>query len=271
MAPIVWNDFYPMTSKMDWCEPNYAVTNYIAEFYNTISNIPLVILPSILMILNREYSMRVSSQPNIIWALVITVGLGSIYFHGTLSRMGQLLDEVTISWVVHGTFALLVPRNMLPVSLKGDRTLVRNVMLLLAVIWSLMAFIIPAITPVILQLLGVPCFYVQIKAMKRCECPEVVKLGHRAGIVFLLATACWMADQLFCSFWTSISFPYLHSFFHILAAFAACMSITSFVYVEAIEKAPEQSPQLKYWPSSTWRVISLPYIKFGDEDVKKST
>jgi hypothetical protein len=36
MAPIVWNDFYPMTSKMDWCEPNYAVTSYIAEFYNTV-------------------------------------------------------------------------------------------------------------------------------------------------------------------------------------------------------------------------------------------
>jgi alkaline ceramidase len=73
------------------------------------------------MILNREYSTRVSSQPNIIWCLVIIVGLGSIYFHGTLSRMGQLLDEVTISWVVHGTFALLIPRNMIPVSLKGDR------------------------------------------------------------------------------------------------------------------------------------------------------
>ncbi|XP_064652291.1 alkaline ceramidase 2-like [Lineus longissimus] len=268
MAPIVWNDFLPMTSEMDWCEPNYAVTSYIAEFYNTISNLPLVILPIILIILNKEYSRRVSCGPNVIWGLVITVGLGSTYFHGTLSRMGQLLDEVTISWVVHGTFALLIPRHMLPISLKGDRATVRNLMLLLAAIWSILAIIIPAVTPVILQFLGIPCFYVHFRTMRRCDCPEVVKLGNRAGVIFLLATACWLADQMFCPFWISINFPYLHSFFHILAAFAACSSITSFVYIEAIEKVPEQNPHLKYWPSNEWKVLSVPYIRFGEETKK---
>lgn len=29
----------PVTSTMDWCESNYVVTEYVAEFYNSISNI----------------------------------------------------------------------------------------------------------------------------------------------------------------------------------------------------------------------------------------
>ena len=35
----------PRTSTIDWCEINYEVTYYIAEFWNTISNLEMIILP----------------------------------------------------------------------------------------------------------------------------------------------------------------------------------------------------------------------------------
>lgn len=34
----------PVTSSIDWCEKNYEVTPYVAEFSNTFTNIGFVIL-----------------------------------------------------------------------------------------------------------------------------------------------------------------------------------------------------------------------------------
>ena len=31
----------PATADTDWCEPNYLWTHYIAEFWNTLSSIPI--------------------------------------------------------------------------------------------------------------------------------------------------------------------------------------------------------------------------------------
>ena len=33
------------TATIDWCEENYQVTNYIAEFWNTVSNFVMILFP----------------------------------------------------------------------------------------------------------------------------------------------------------------------------------------------------------------------------------
>ena len=35
----------PHTATIDWCESNYAVTSYIAEFWNTVSNLVMILFP----------------------------------------------------------------------------------------------------------------------------------------------------------------------------------------------------------------------------------
>jgi dihydroceramidase len=41
------NDGYwgKQTATIDWCEINYEVTYYIAEFWNTISNLVMILFP----------------------------------------------------------------------------------------------------------------------------------------------------------------------------------------------------------------------------------
>ncbi|XP_065886857.1 alkaline ceramidase 3-like [Dysidea avara] len=89
--PIVGHWGKP-TSTLDFCEENYAVNFYIAEFWNTITNISTIILPLVGAItswrggLERRY---IAS-----YVLLTVVGIGSLLFHGSLLYQMQLLDEL---------------------------------------------------------------------------------------------------------------------------------------------------------------------------------
>eukprot|EP00760_Papus_ankaliazontas_P033154 PhM_4_TR6205/c0_g1_i1/m.78986/K04711/ACER3, YDC1; dihydroceramidase len=89
----------PPTSDMDWCENNYAHTVYVAELFNTLSSIPIAtfaLFGAHLMYKNLSTS---SSLLHVVIYLVISVvGFGSMAFHGTLTQLGQALDEVPMLW-----------------------------------------------------------------------------------------------------------------------------------------------------------------------------
>lgn len=86
----------PRTANIDWCEENYEVSWYVAEFYNTISNLAMI-LPAI-------YGVIVSSRNGfekrftMLHVMFLLVGLGFTVFHMTLKHSSQLLDEVPMIW-----------------------------------------------------------------------------------------------------------------------------------------------------------------------------
>lgn len=104
------------TATIEWCEENYEITNYIAEFWNTISNLLMILLPLYGLYwslkLRSKYKLLKKQQKNlninpyvienlnIPLAIVschvglIMVGVGSWLFHMTLLYPMQLLDEV---------------------------------------------------------------------------------------------------------------------------------------------------------------------------------
>lgn len=53
--------------------------------------------------------------------MINVLGAGSVYFHSTLSLVGQLIDEIAISWVCLAAMAVFLPNRYLPDSLKNDR------------------------------------------------------------------------------------------------------------------------------------------------------
>ncbi|XP_073051364.1 alkaline ceramidase-like [Primulina eburnea] len=51
-----------VTSTHEWCEPNYAYSSYVAEYFNTISNVPCIILALIGLVnaLRQRFEKRFS-------------------------------------------------------------------------------------------------------------------------------------------------------------------------------------------------------------------
>eukprot|EP01089_Gocevia_fonbrunei_P013844 TRINITY_DN3645_c0_g1_i1.p1 TRINITY_DN3645_c0_g1~~TRINITY_DN3645_c0_g1_i1.p1 ORF type:complete len:269 (-),score=6.23 TRINITY_DN3645_c0_g1_i1:123-929(-) len=86
----------PVTASIDWCEPNYVVSHYIAEFWNTISNFMLILLPILGYIHYTRYNFPFRYK--LMALMCITIGLGSALFHGTLLFYCQLADELPMLW-----------------------------------------------------------------------------------------------------------------------------------------------------------------------------
>ncbi len=96
-------------SIVDWCEPNYVVSPYVAEFWNTLSSVPLVLMG--LFGLAWWWRNRPRLARRFAWGFagLALVGVGSVGFHGTLLRIPQALDELPMVYV--GLLAAWMMRN----------------------------------------------------------------------------------------------------------------------------------------------------------------
>lgn len=83
------------TATVNWCEADYTVTKYVAEFGNAFSSLAIV--------LNGLYGIYmhwgfVELRFIVAFSSFVVVGLGSCAYHSTLLRSMQLLDELPMVW-----------------------------------------------------------------------------------------------------------------------------------------------------------------------------
>ncbi|XP_072033384.1 alkaline ceramidase 3-like [Amphiura filiformis] len=87
----------PLTAHNDWCEENYDTTFYVAEFWNTITNITFII--NALIGLRQTYKDRSERRNFNIYLTLLAVGIGSWLFHMTLRHTLQMADEIPMLWL----------------------------------------------------------------------------------------------------------------------------------------------------------------------------
>ncbi|KAJ1336689.1 hypothetical protein BSLG_007008 [Batrachochytrium salamandrivorans] len=78
------------SSSVDWCEVNYEVTEYVAEYFNTLSSFAMALV-GLLGVIMHPWAER---RFHVAFLSTVAVGLGSVAFHGTLGKFSQALDEV---------------------------------------------------------------------------------------------------------------------------------------------------------------------------------
>jgi hypothetical protein len=230
-------------ATVEFCEPKYATTPYIFEFYNTVSNVvyllaafaTLLSLKSLPVTLEKQgkKSRRTCTTRIAPSVCLLAVGISSALLHASGRRWAQLLDEMSmLSW----TWSILVSLrdcSRLTVGPAGDEFYLLFSLLTLS---AVAAYVLTGVFDVfmlvfsmhVLVVLGV--LWDSSRTTSKHKTEEELLVSARsdcwtATMIFVLASLIWGADQQFCPF-QGIG----HVFWHILTA-AACWFVHRAVIV----------------------------------------
>eukprot|EP01059_Diplonema_ambulator_P021730 TRINITY_DN3615_c0_g1_i1.p1 TRINITY_DN3615_c0_g1~~TRINITY_DN3615_c0_g1_i1.p1 ORF type:complete len:323 (+),score=70.53 TRINITY_DN3615_c0_g1_i1:39-971(+) len=111
-APVECGYWGCVDSTVDWCESNYVVLSFVAEFLNTTSSLLITVSAMVGWYLSRRHHETANSiEFTLAYMGVGLVGLGSACFHATLRQYPQYLDEVPM---------LISSSAFIYIMLKGD-------------------------------------------------------------------------------------------------------------------------------------------------------
>lgn len=80
---------------MDFCEPNYFVSDQIAEFHNTWSSVLITLLAIVGFLYCNPTN---ESRFSVMYFFIGAVGIGSVALHCTLHWLPQSSDEIPMLW-----------------------------------------------------------------------------------------------------------------------------------------------------------------------------
>ncbi|XP_076062623.1 alkaline ceramidase [Oratosquilla oratoria] len=245
------------TSPVDWCEVNYSVTPHVAEFVNTVSNVLFLVVPLVYARLWANYARRITRGIHLVWVFFVIVGASSAYFHATLSLLGQLLDELSILWLLMVAYSLFTPMRYRVMILGRQNRVFPLLVGLSAVAVTALAFKEPKVNAYLLFLFGSPGIYMLFCEVSRTKIRLVKRLGWNTLIIFFAAVAVWVSDRFMCHLWRRLNLAVLHGLWHIFIFISAYNMQALFCYFRAFQDMPETQPQLQCWP----RKIGFPYVR----------
>ena len=192
----------PVTSSIDWCERNYIVTPYIAEFFNTLSNIGMVLLGALTVYLNVREGNEWRYAMN--GCTLFFIGVGSAAFHGTLTHIGQQGDETPMvigsaAWLWCLAFsdpAFEKAHPQLPARSAVGTTLLVAAFAVLHYVYSFVLVFQGLIAVMVVTMLGV--LYVKRRNGPPALRGETALLYRLYMGTILVAFPLWLCDQHFC-------------------------------------------------------------------------
>ena len=236
------------TADMDFCEPNYAVTHFVAEFWNMLTSIPILLVGVSGVWLSKRQDL--GPEQMAAYSTVGLIGLGSLIFHATLMRTGQVLDEVPMLWAA--LVLLYVMRHHVKDRVlrrsKGRRAAAGNshVLLLGMGIYAAAAtgayFMLGFVYFVVayaLSILGL--FLLAVHATMASEPPmgpQARRMVLSAGAVYGGGFALlWLPGEVLCHSVPLMQRLPMHALFHLTSAAGPHLGLTAFALARFDDEA----------------------------------
>ncbi|GAB2295691.1 hypothetical protein Dimus_029845 [Dionaea muscipula] len=248
MADGISSFWGPVTSTVECCEKNYVYSSYIAEFFNTVSNIPGILLA--LIGLTNALRQRFEKRFSVLYLSNLALVIGSVLYHATLQRVQQQSDETPMVWeLLLYLYILYSPdwhyRSTMPTFLffYGAAFAVVHQLVHLRIAFKLHY--------VLLCLLCIPRMYKYYIYTSDLPAKRLAKM-YLATLI--LGSLCWLGDRLFCKEISEWYFnPQGHALWHVLMCFNSYLGNTFLMFCRA--------QQLGWNPQVAHLMGFLPYVK----------
>ena len=210
--------FKYQSSDIDWCEENYSHSDYIAEFYNSISTLSYLLLYQLGVFI--YHTVNCNRYEKILYGMLGVTGLCSCYFHMTLSLFGQLCDELSIFFSLSSALFGLCHKSMY------------DTIFLCTIFGSVMMVIFPEINIVLLFSYGF-FMWKKIGDKRKLSGIKKLRMWDCTKIFFVISILCWLSDKYLCEY----THPYqLHAWWHIFSGLSSFLAITTGLYLEYCNK-----------------------------------
>ena len=193
--------------SVSFCEDKYIVSDYIAEYYNTMSALSYVIVGLLF------YKTKLQKLSKII----ILLGIGTALLHSTLRFYGQWIDELSMLIL---SFYIIKEIRQMRFSITTSE-------------WYLLLLIFPyflferyfSYFFVVFSSLQIYTYTISRKNYDECT-REVYYLIKAYLIVLILSSICWLGDQLFCDYVQNYQ---LHAVWHVGTSLALFFGLLALI------------------------------------------
>ena len=224
-------------ASINWCEYNYKVVPFIAEFWNALTGLSLC-LSSFIFYKNNKKLFKPSYDPSqnkfylvkdtgnlnryLINAnyLLFMVGIGTIFFHGTLLYIFQLFDEIPMLLITFDYIYILLTINKSKY-VWFYYTKYIWCFIIITSYWihptlQIITFFTFFTTNIYIIILNI--YYTSHIHYKETNYFVKVKVQDYLLVIGFIGVMCltiWIIDSLFCRY---VQHLYLHSMWHIVTS-----------------------------------------------------
>ena len=227
--------YYGPSTGINWCEKDYVKTKYIAEFWNTVTNIVYVYIGLKSLLLCRQK--RLPTRFYMIACFILLTGITSGLFHATLHLEHQRLDEIFENASMISIFHTLSSLSIYSTTTSIELYVVWHFFLCTLGIVFCGYFLFCEIHLIGISIWSGRVLYAfAINPKERCLGEPKGTGSQRGGykgflllqrvkrtlLLALIGGVCWLLDRLACEQLSQFRFGYvqLHAWWHVFTGLA---------------------------------------------------